>query len=202
MLGGILVIAALFAGWWAIDRAQEHLPSSLNAVIDSLQDSSSPGGRYVMDDADGGRDADPLRGCPEFADDVQVVRQVLMSAAPDVQARASVNYAVVDREATRIADGGAAVPLEESGVAAALTDQVVVQRAIAAGLRQAAFQTPEASALAVGLAVATDRVATANERLGAHAEGTPAQWWEWAEAIAGPTQQVQVAAAGLTRCPA
>ena len=32
-IGGVLFIAAIFAGWWAIDRVQEHLPDPVNAVI-------------------------------------------------------------------------------------------------------------------------------------------------------------------------
>ena len=41
-LGGTLFVVAIFGGWWLIDRAQEHLPGPVNAVIDSVQHGGLP----------------------------------------------------------------------------------------------------------------------------------------------------------------
>ena len=54
VLGGILLIAALFAGWWAIDRVQEHLPGPVNALIDGVQYAGMPSGAPVITPAESG----------------------------------------------------------------------------------------------------------------------------------------------------
>jgi hypothetical protein len=201
-IGGGLIIAALIAGWWAIYRVQEHLPSPVNAVIDSVQNAGSPNGGPLIQPLPQGEQAPPLDACPEFRDDVTLAEDAIAAAAPDAQARAEANNALINRELTRIADGGAAVPLATSGAAGALGDQATVLREMAAGLRGTTFQTPEAESLATGVAAAADRVATANDRFVAQAAGTPAQWRQWAGAVSGPLQQVEVAVRGFGKCPA
>ena len=72
-VGGVLLIAAIFAGWWAIDRVQEHLPGPVNAVIDSVQNGGLPG-PLVQPLPDQGA-SDPLAACPEFAADARVAER-------------------------------------------------------------------------------------------------------------------------------
>ena len=202
-VGGVLFIAAIFAGWWAIDRAQEHLPGPVNAVIDAVKNAGAPNGSPAFES---GRESpgtgDPLAACPEFADDVRVVEQALLAAAPEARSRADANNALIERELMRVADGGAAVPLASSGVDAALTDQAEVLTATTANLRAATFQTPEARALATGIAAASARFAEASRSFVAQAAGTPRQWQQWTEAVSGPIAQVQAASKALGKCPA
>jgi len=201
-VGGVLFIAAIFAGWWAIDRVQEHLPGPVNAVIDSVQSGGLPGAGPLVQPLPDREANDPLAACPEFAADARVAEQAFLAAAPDAQSRADANNALIERELKRIADGGGAVPLASSGVDAALTDQAEVLGAAAANLRAATFETPQARALATSIAAAAERVVEANGRFAAQAAGTPAQWQQWTEAVSGPASQVQVAGKAFGTCPA
>jgi hypothetical protein len=200
-IGGVLLVAAVFAAWWGIDRVQEHLPGPVNAVIDSVQNAGAPYGGPTIQPLTPDEPASALSACPEFAADVALAEDVLASVAPDAQARAGANNDLINSELTRIADGGAAVPLAASGADDALADQATVLRAMSEGLTQARFQTAQAESLASGVAAAAERVATANEWFIAQAAGTPAQWRQWAEAVSGPLQQVQAAVKGFGRCP-
>ncbi len=204
-VGVILVIAAIFAGWWAIDRVQEHLPGPVNDVIDSLQSGGYPsyGPPLILGGAgEAGAPADPLADCPEFAADARIAEQALRAAAPAARARADANNILIEREFARVRKGGAAVPLASTGMDAALEDQAEVLESAAVNLRAAGFQTSQARGLATSIAAAADRVAAADRRFIAQAAGTPAQWQQWLEAISGPLTQVQVAGEAFGKCPA
>jgi len=202
-IGGALLIVALFAGWWAIDRVQEHLPAPVNAVIDSVQNAGAPyGGSIIqpLDQATG--QVDPLEACPEFAADVRALEQAVVASASVSQAQAEANNTLVTREIERMVDGGAPRSLSSSGVAAALRDQTATLDATASALSGLRFQTGEAQSLATGLATAVARVSEANRAFIAQNAGTRAQWQAWIDAVGGPTAQADAAAKGLTKCPA
>lgn len=203
IIGGALFIVALFAGWWAIDRVQEHLPGPVNAVIDSVQHAGAPySGPIIqpLDQATG--QADPLEACPEFAADVRAVEQAVVAAASVSQAQAEANNALVTREIERMVDGGAPRSLSSSGVAAALRDQTATLDASAAALSDVEFQTGEARSLATGFATAVGRVSEANRAFIAQNAGTRAQWQAWMDAVGGPMAQADAAAKGFAKCPA
>ena len=201
MLGGVLVIAALFAGWWAIDRVQEHLPGPVNALIDGVQYGGMPSAAPVVSPVESG-ETDPLAACPDFARDVRVAGEAVVASRTLNQAQVDVNNALIAAEMTRMADGGAARPLADTGVAAALRDQADGLDALAAAMRRVEMQTPEAASLAVGIAAASERVAEADRVFIDQAAGTPAQWQQWVDSVAGPIQQVEVATRALGKCPA
>lgn len=202
-LGGGLLIAALIAGWWAIDRVQEHLPAPVNAVIDSVQNAGAPySGPIIqpLDQATG--QVDPLEACPDFAADVGAVEQAVVSSASVSQAQAEVNNALVTREIERMVDGGAPRSLSSSGVAAALRDQTATLDATASALSGLQFQTGEAQSLVTGFATAVGRVSEANRTFIAQDAGTRAQWQAWIEAVGGPMAQADAATKGFAKCPA
>ena len=201
MLGGIVLIAALFAGWWAIDRVQEHLPGPVNALIDGVQYGGMPSGAPVIAPVESG-EADPFAACPDFARDVRVAGEAVEASRTLTQAQVDANNEVIAAEMTRMSDGGAARPLADTGVAAALRDQADGLDALAAALRRVEMQTPEAASLAVGIAAASERVAEANRVFIDQGAGTPAQWQQWVDSVAGPIQQVEVATRALGKCPA
>lgn len=202
-VGGALLIAALFAGWWAIDRVQEHLPGPVNAVIDSVQSAGAPySGPIIqpLDQATG--QVDPLEACPEFAADVRAVEQAVVASATVSSAQAEANNALVTREIERMVDGGDPRSLSSSGVAAALRDQTATLDATASALSGLRFQTGEAQSLATGFATAAGRVSEANRTFIAQNAGTRAQWQEWMQAVGGPMAQADAAAKGFAKCPA
>ncbi len=201
MLGGILLIAALFAGWWAIDRVQEHLPGPVNALIDGVQYGGMPSGAPVIAPGESG-EPDPLAACPDFARDVRVAGEAVVASRTLTQAQVDANNAVIASEMTRMADGGSARPLADTGVAAALRDQADGLDALVAAMRRVEMQTPEAASLAVGIAAASERVAEADRVFIDQGAGTPAQWQQWVDSVAGPIQQVEVATRALGKCPA
>ncbi len=202
VIGGVLLIVALFAGWWAIERVQEHLPGPVNAVIDSVQNAGSPYSGPIIQPVPSGGAASPLDACPEFADDVREVEQVAAASATVSPAQAEANNELIERELDRMAGGGAPQSLSSTGVAAALRDQADALDAMAAALSSTRFQTPEASSLATGVAAAAGRVSDANRRFIAQNTGTRAQWQAWVESVGGPLAQVDAASKGFMKCPA
>jgi hypothetical protein len=202
VIGGGLFIVALFAGWWAIDRVQEHLPGPVNAVIDSVQNGGSPYGGPIIQPVPSGGAASPLDACPEFADDVREVEQVAGASATVSPAQAEANNELIERELDRMEGGGAPQSLSSTGVAAALRDQADALDAMAAALSSTGFRTAEASSLATGLAAAAGRVSDANRRFIAQNTGTRAQWQAWVESVGGPLAQVGAASKGFMKCPA
>ena len=203
-VGGAFLIAAIFAGWWAIDRVQEHLPGPVNAVIDTFQNGGAPysGGPVLQSFDDAGGASDPLAACPEFAEDARAAEAAVAAASPVSQSQAEANGEVVAKEAQRILDGGSARPLVDAGVAAALTEQAAALDAMATALARTTFHTTEAASLATGLSAAAGRVAQANRRFVAQGTGTPVQWNAWMDAVGGPMAQADAASKGFEKCPA
>ena len=201
-LGGTLFVVAIFAGWWAIDRAQEHLPGPVNAVIDSVQNGGLPGAGPVLPPLDLAAAGTSVEACPEFADDVRTLDAAIASSVTIPQDQADANNVLIDREMTRIADGGATRPLADSGVAAALGDQAAALDSLADAVEGAQFRTPQADSLATGLTAAARRVADAHRDFAAQGTGTRAQWQAWLESVGGPVAQVEAASKGFSRCPA
>ena len=202
VLGGTLFVVAIFAGWWAIDRAQEHLPGPINAVIDSVQNGGMPGAGPILQPLPVSGSGDPLAACPDFADDVRTLDAALASSVTMPQAQTDANNARIDRELKRIADGGATRPLNESGAAGALRDQAVALDSLADSVEGAPFRTPQAASLGAGLTAAARRVAEAHRDFAAVGAGTRAQWQAWLESVGGPVAQVEAASQGFSRCPA
>lgn len=201
-LGGTLFVVAIFAGWWAIDRAQEHLPGPINAVIDSVQNGGMPGAGPIVRPLELAAAGTSVEACPEFADDVRTLEATMRSSVTVSQDRADANNAVIEREVKRIADGGATRPLEESGVADALTEQAATLDSVADAVDGARFRTPQADSLATGLTAAARRVAEAHREFVAKGTGTRAQWQAWLESVGGPVAQVEAASRGFSKCPA
>lgn len=201
IIGGALFIAALFAGWWAIDRVQEHLPAPVNAVIDSVQNAGAPYSAPIFETVDRGGSEDPYAECPEFGADAQRLGDAVASSQNLSQAQVDANNALIEAELTRVADGGTARPLAESGVAAALRDQAAGLDSMASALRATSLQTDQASSLAVSVAAAAERVAAADRDFIAQRQGSRAHWQTWMEAVGGPAQQVEVATRAFGTCP-
>jgi len=123
------------------------------------------------------------------------LHQLSLSEPDSAAARA------IEAELTRVADGGAARPLAESGVAAALRDQAAGLDSMASALRATSLQTEQASSLAVSVAAAAERVAAADRDFIAQRQGSRAHWQTWIDAVGGPAQQVEVAAKAFGACP-
>ena len=201
-LGGTLFVVAIFAGWWAIDRAQEHLPGPVNAVIDSVQNGGLPGAGPVLRPLDLAAAGNSVEACPEFADDARTFDAAIASSLIIPQAQADANNALIDREMTRIADGGATRSLADSGVAAALGEQATALESLADAVEGAQFRTPQADSLATGLTAAARRVAEAHRAFTSQGAGTRAQWQQWLESVGGPVAQAEAASRGFSKCPA
>lgn len=201
-MGGVVVIAALLAGWWAIDRVQEHLPGPLNAVIDTFQNAGAPYGAPVIDgfDESAGQD-DPLAACPDFAADVRALSDAVAASSTISQAQMDANNELIAAEIKRIGNGGRPIALARSGAASALRDQAISLDAMAGALRRTEVQTPEARSLATGIATAAVHVSHADREFIAAGRGDEAAWQAWIGAVSGPMQQVEVASRGLGKCP-
>jgi hypothetical protein len=200
VVGAITLIVVLFAGWWAIDRVQEHLPGPVNALIDGVQYGGLPNQGPLIAPLVTGQ-SNPLDACPAFADDVRAAGEAVGASRTMSDEQVRANNELLLAEMNRLSGGGAPRPLAASGVAAALSDQSDGLEALAAAMRRTEFQTQQAASLAVGIAAASERVARANRAFVAQAEGTPAQWQEWVSAVTGPMQQVEVAVGAMARCP-
>ncbi len=200
-VGMFALVAALIVGWSLYYTGhRDSLPAPVRVVLDLL-DSGGPGGPVIRPVVT--RAAGPLEACPDFAADATDVVGAAQDIGSDVQDRFADANQVLLAETQRVGAGGAPLPIETTGVASALSDQIASMRAMAIRLQGVSLRTAQARSLTSGVVAATWAMSDASAALLGTGSGrrTLAQWTAWTDAGSGPQNQALAGLKAFEKCP-
>ncbi len=200
VVGVLAVVAALIFGWIFYDSHRDSLPAPVRTALDSVERGGyrSPVIRPVVT-----RATDPLEACPDFAADAADVAGAAQDIGSDVQDRFANANQVLLAETQRVGAGGAPLPIETTGVASALSDQIASMRAMATRLQGVSLRTAQARSLTSGVVAATWAMSDAHAALLGTGSGrrTLAQWTAWADAGTVSENQARAGLKAFEKCP-
>ncbi len=200
-VGMFALVAALIVGWSLYYTGhRDSLPAPVRVVLDLL-DSGGPGGPVIRPVVT--RAAGPLDACPDFAADATDVAGAAEDIGSDVQDRFANANQVLLAETQRVGAGGAPLPIETTGVASALSDQIASMRAMATRLQGVSLRTAQARSLTSGVVAATWAMIDGHAVLLGTGSGrrTLAQWTAWADAGTVSENQTRAGLKAFERCP-
>ncbi len=200
VVGMFAVVAALIFGWIFYESHRDSLPAPVRVVLDFVEIGryGAPVIRPVVT-----RATDPLEACPDFAADSADVAGAAQDIGSEVQDRFANDNRVLLAEAQRVGTGGAPLPIETTGVASALSDQIASMRAMATRLQGVSLRTAQARSLTSGVVAATWAMSDASAALLGTGSGrrTLAQWTAWTDAGSGPQNQALAGLKAFEKCP-